>query len=88
MERGLRIPDDLAVIAYNDETAAMAVVPLTAVCPPKLMLGESACELLLRKIGAAPGRRAATQHLSLLPELRIRSSCGALVAGQAGLHAG
>ncbi|QNE20172.1 DeoR family transcriptional regulator [Kribbella qitaiheensis] len=88
MERGLRIPDDLAVIAYNDETAAMAVVPLTAVCPPKLLLGETACELLIRKLRAAPGRPTATQHLSLLPQLRVRSSCGALVAGAAGLHAG
>jgi DNA-binding LacI/PurR family transcriptional regulator len=48
MEHGLRIPDDLAVVAYNDETAAMAVVPLTAVCPPKFTLGQTACELLLR----------------------------------------
>ncbi|MDX6250788.1 MAG: hypothetical protein QOF10_4148 [Kribbellaceae bacterium] len=78
MERGLRIPDDLSVVAYNDETAALAVVPLTAVCPPKLMLGGTACELLLRKLRGAPGRAAATQHLSLLPELRVRASCGAL----------
>ena len=77
MERGLRIPDDLAVIAYNDETAALAVVPLTAICPPKLMIGQTACELLLRKLEAAPGRAASTQHLSLLPELRVRESCGA-----------
>ncbi|WP_112241700.1 substrate-binding domain-containing protein [Kribbella monticola] len=77
MERGLRIPDDLAVIAYNDETAAMAVVPLTAVSPPKLTLGETACELLLRKVKGAPGVPAATQHVSLLPELRVRDSCGA-----------
>jgi DNA-binding LacI/PurR family transcriptional regulator len=82
MERGLRVPDDLAVIAYNDETAALAVVPLTAVCPPKLQLGETACELLLRQLKAGPGRRSATQHLSLLPELRVRSSCGALSARQ------
>jgi DNA-binding LacI/PurR family transcriptional regulator len=82
MERGLRVPDDLAVIAYNDETAALAVVPLTAVCPPKLELGETACELLLRRLKAGPGRRSATQHLSLLPELRVRSSCGALPARQ------
>lgn len=74
MEHGLRIPDDLAVVAYNDETAAMAVVPLTAVCPPKLTLGETACELLLHKLKSPP---SPTQHLSLLPELRIRSSCGA-----------
>ena len=77
MERGLRIPDDLAVIAYNDETASLAAVPLTAVCPPKLMLGQTACELLLRKLKAGPGRPAAVQHLSLLPDLRIRASCGA-----------
>jgi DNA-binding LacI/PurR family transcriptional regulator len=82
MERGLRVPDDLAVIAYNDETAALAVVPLTAVCPPKLQLGETACELLLRRLKAGPGRPSATQHLSLLPELRVRSSCGALPARQ------
>jgi DNA-binding LacI/PurR family transcriptional regulator len=77
MERGLRIPEDLAVIAYNDETAAMAVVPLTAVCPPKLMLGRTACELLFRKLQEAP---SATQHVSLLPELRVRESCGAALA--------
>jgi DNA-binding LacI/PurR family transcriptional regulator len=80
MERGLRIPDDLAVIAYNDETAAMAVVPLTAVCPPKLMLGEAACELLLRKLKVVPGMPRSIQHVSLLPELRVRQSCGAALA--------
>ena len=73
MEAGVRIPDDLAVVAYNDETAALAVVPLTAVSPPKLPLGETACELLLRKLNSDP---APIQHLSLLPELRIRSSSG------------
>ncbi|TCM49305.1 LacI family DNA-binding transcriptional regulator [Kribbella sp. VKM Ac-2568] len=78
MERGLRIPEDLSVIAYNDETAALAAVPLTAVCPPKLMIGETACELLLRKLQAVPGRTPATQHLSLLPTLKTRISCGAL----------
>ncbi|ADB29488.1 regulatory protein DeoR [Kribbella flavida DSM 17836] len=80
MERGLRVPDDLAVIAYNDETAALAVVPLTAVCPPKFQLGETACELLLRRLRAGSDRRGVTQHLSLLPELRVRESCGAVLA--------
>lgn len=75
MELGLRVPEDLAVIAYNDVTAALAVVPLTAVCPPRRALGETACDLLLRKLQSKPGP---VQHLSLLPELRIRTSCGAL----------
>jgi DNA-binding LacI/PurR family transcriptional regulator len=80
MERGLRIPDDFAIVAYNDETAALAVIPLTAVCPPKLRLGEAACELLLRKLRTPPDQSSATQHLSLLPELRVRESCGAALA--------
>ena len=83
MELGLRVPEDLAVIAYNDVTAALAVVPLTAVSPPKYILGGTACELLLRRLEAGAPRPAAVQHLSLLPELRIRSSCGAL---QPALH--
>ncbi|WP_328332406.1 LacI family transcriptional regulator [Kribbella sp. NBC_00382] len=77
MERGLRIPDDFAIVAYNDETAALAVIPLTAVCPPKLKLGEAACELLLRRLRIPADQAQATQHLSLLPELRVRESCGA-----------
>ena len=75
MDRGLRVPDDLAVIAYNDVTAALAVVPLTAVCPPRYALGETACELLLRKL---EGGQSPIQHLSLLPTLNIRTSCGTL----------
>ncbi|MGW7682614.1 substrate-binding domain-containing protein [Kribbella sp. NPDC054772] len=74
MERGLRVPEDLSVIAYNDVTAALAVVPLTAVCPPRQALGETACDLLLRKIQTPT---TPVQHLSLLPTLNIRTSCGA-----------
>jgi DNA-binding LacI/PurR family transcriptional regulator len=82
MERGMRVPEDLAVIAYNDVTAALAVVPLTAVCPPKFALGETACELLLRKLQSGP---APVQHLSLLPELTIRTSCGAALSTEPGV---
>lgn len=88
MERGLRVPDDLSVIAYNDETAALAVVPLTAVCPPKYQLGATACELLLRKLRGADGsvRTGAVQHLNLLPELRVRASCGALAPARSAVE--
>jgi DNA-binding LacI/PurR family transcriptional regulator len=73
MELGLRVPEDLAVIAYNDVTASLAVVPLTAVCPPRRTLGETACDLLLRKLQHPT---TPVQHLSLLPTLNIRTSCG------------
>ncbi|TDW90088.1 GntR family transcriptional regulator [Kribbella pratensis] len=79
MERGLRVPEDLAVVAYNDVTAALAVVPLTAVCPPRHALGETACDLLLRKLQAPA---MPVQHLSLLPTLNIRTSCGTATAEQ------
>ncbi|GAA1576114.1 MULTISPECIES: substrate-binding domain-containing protein [Kribbella] len=74
MDLGLRVPEDLAVIAYNDVTASLAVVPLTAVCPPRRPLGETACDLLLRKLQSPT---TPTQHLSLLPTLNTRTSCGA-----------
>ncbi|MFJ2157712.1 substrate-binding domain-containing protein [Streptomyces sp. NPDC087856] len=77
--RGIRVPDDLALIAYDDEVAGLADVPLTAVAPPKRSVGEWAAKLLLRRLaergsGHEPSPR---QHIELLPELRIRSSCGA-----------
>jgi DNA-binding LacI/PurR family transcriptional regulator len=81
MDRGLRVPEDLAVIAYNDVTAALAVVPLTAISPPRRALGETACDLLLRGL-QSPSSTAPTQHLSLLPTLNIRTSCGSLPAEQ------
>lgn len=75
---GIRVPDDLALIAYEDEVAGLSDVPLTAVAPPTRSVGELAAQLLLQRLaerrsGHRPGPR---QHLDLLPELRIRSSCG------------
>ncbi|WP_405988826.1 substrate-binding domain-containing protein [Streptomyces sp. NBC_00986] len=77
--RGIRVPDDLALIAYDDEVAPLADVPLTAVAPPRRGVGESAAKLLLERLAErGSGRRPAPrQHVELLPELKIRSSCGA-----------
>ncbi|BDM73971.1 LacI family transcriptional regulator [Streptomyces nigrescens] len=77
-ELGMRVPGDLALIAYDDEVAALADTPLTAVAPPKREVGRLAAELLLERMGlgvaTAPGPR---RHLALLPRLRVRASCGA-----------
>lgn len=77
IEHGMRVPEDLAVVSYDDVTAAMAVVPLTAVRPQKLTLGETACEMLLRRLRAPADLAHPVQHLSLLPELRVRASTAA-----------
>ncbi|WP_418958608.1 LacI family DNA-binding transcriptional regulator [Streptomyces tritici] len=79
-ESGVRVPQDLAVIAYDDEVAALADTPLTAVAPPKRQVGRHAAELLVERLtepAGGPGEEAARRHLSLLPRLRVRASCGA-----------
>ncbi|MEV5674054.1 MULTISPECIES: substrate-binding domain-containing protein [unclassified Streptomyces] len=77
-ELGVRVPDDLALIAYDDEVAALADTPLTAVAPPKREVGRHATELLVERLTRARGAGGAAprRHLTLLPELRVRSSCG------------
>ncbi|MFC5132927.1 substrate-binding domain-containing protein [Paeniglutamicibacter kerguelensis] len=42
--RGLLIPDDLAVVAYDDEVASLGAVPLSAVAPPKSDSDTTPCK--------------------------------------------
>jgi DNA-binding LacI/PurR family transcriptional regulator len=84
---GLRVPEDLSVIAYDDEVAAFTDIPLTAVRPPKREVGRAAAELLLdrlaesRATGPDDVYRAPGRHLDLLPRLMIRDSCRAIGDG-------
>ncbi|MFD3928816.1 LacI family DNA-binding transcriptional regulator [Streptomyces sp. NPDC058614] len=71
---GLTVPDDLALVAYDDEIADLADIPLTAVAPPKHLLGRTAAETLLRRIGE-PG--VARHRILLRPSITVRQSCGA-----------
>lgn len=84
-ELGVRVPDDLALIAYDDEVAALADIPLTAVAPPKREVGREATRLLVERLAGGPGDAdEPRRHLALLPRLRVRDSCGARRAGDAG----
>lgn len=79
---GLRVPDDFAVVAYDDELAAVACPPLTAVAPPRYAVGQAAARLALSRLAeryrTMPGTATAPRrHVELLPELRVRESCGA-----------
>jgi len=61
-ERGLRAPDDVAVVGYDDvELAAMTDPPLTTVHQPTYELGATAYELLAA--GQAPEQRVFSPHL-------------------------
>lgn len=70
--RGLRIPEDLALIGYDDiDFSASTVVPLTSVRKPTELMGRTAVELLLEEIeGTAPRRR----QVIFDPELVERGS--------------
>ena len=78
---GLRIPEDVAVVGYDDMPWARALVPaLTVVRQPGHELGSRAMELLRQRI-REPERSITT--VMLQPELVVRGSCGAAApAGQ------
>jgi LacI family transcriptional regulator len=69
-ERGLRWPDDIAVVGYGDaDWAALVTPPLTVIQQPALQLGEVAGQLLL-----AGHRGGAGQHVVLESHLVLRES--------------
>lgn len=74
--RGVRVPEDLALVSYDDEVAAAVDPPLTAVSPPKEQLGRTAVELLTARVRQGPSRPV--HRVRLLPHLVVRESCGAL----------
>ncbi|MFD5124077.1 LacI family DNA-binding transcriptional regulator [Streptomyces sp. NPDC058385] len=71
---GLRVPDDLALVSYDNEIADVAEVPLTAVSPPKYRLGRLAAEILLQRL--ADDGTGPVHQVRLRPELVVRASCG------------
>lgn len=77
-DAGLRLPEDLAVVAYDDEVAALCSTPLTAVAPPRFEVGEACAQLCLRRVLAR--MRASAPHawsrIELSPELRVRATTG------------
>jgi LacI family transcriptional regulator len=71
---GLQIPDDMAVVGYDDVNfASMLTTPLTSVRQPTHELGRVAADLLL--LGTGPDGRP--QRVEFQPELVVRASSGA-----------
>ncbi|WP_223408092.1 GntR family transcriptional regulator [Occultella gossypii] len=73
--RGLRVPEDLALVSYDDETADIAEVPLTAVAPPKHRIGRMAAQILLQRL--AEGEACPIHQIRIRPRIVVRESCGA-----------
>ena len=72
-DRGLRIPDDISVIGFDDiPEAAYVHPPLTTVRQPLEAMGRTAAHMLLTYI-EDPERP--DEHLDLPTELIVRASC-------------
>jgi LacI family transcriptional regulator, galactose operon repressor len=70
---GLRIPDDVAIVGYDDIAyAAAAAVPLSSVHQPRKALGETAARLLFEEIRAEGNHHH--RQVVFQPELVIRAS--------------
>ncbi|MFI0352355.1 LacI family DNA-binding transcriptional regulator [Actinomadura sp. 9N407] len=73
LRRGVRVPEDIAVIGYDDiELASSSAVPLTTIRQPRLAVGEEAAELALAEFGEAESHLH--RQVILTPELIVRES--------------
>jgi DNA-binding LacI/PurR family transcriptional regulator len=71
--RGIRVPQDMAIVGYDDiEFAAAAAVPLSSVRQPREQLGRTAAELLIEE--TTEGADHEHRHVVFQPELIVRAS--------------
>jgi LacI family transcriptional regulator len=69
---GLRVPDELAIVGYDDiDFAAAAAVPLTSVRQPRQLLGRTAAELV---VDEASNAEHTHRQVLFTPELVARAS--------------
>jgi DNA-binding LacI/PurR family transcriptional regulator len=72
---GLRVPEDLALVGFDDLSfAAHLSPPLTTVAQPRMDLGLRAGHLLINRI---EGQGNLPRHIDLPTSLIVRESCGA-----------
>ncbi|MGV9193768.1 LacI family DNA-binding transcriptional regulator [Microbacterium sp. MC2] len=80
---GARVPDDIALIGYDDiDFAAATVVPLSSIRQPARLIGATAVDLLLEEVETPREARA----VRFQPELVVREST--VGAGDAGARTG
>jgi LacI family transcriptional regulator len=73
MQGDVQVPRDVALIGYDDIAfAAAAVVPLSSIRQPSVLIGYTALDLLLREVEG--GDDFAHEHIVFEPELVVRES--------------
>lgn len=75
-ELRLRIPDDIAIIGYDETVWAQHLdPPLTTVMQPAYEMGRISAKMLIKRINAK--RQQKPETVVLEPQLIVRASCGA-----------
>jgi LacI family transcriptional regulator len=78
-EADLRIPEDVALVGFDDVPIASAIEPaLTTVRQPIERLGSMAADLLLNLVEDPSDTEAPAHRLILPAKLIVRDSCGAM----------
>jgi LacI family transcriptional regulator len=78
---GLRVPEDVAVIGYDDIVfSAAAVIPLTSVRQPSRRMGATAATLLIEELADPAGFRA--RSVVYEPQLIVRASTTSTPTGK------
>jgi LacI family transcriptional regulator len=73
MMGALAVPDDIAIVGYDDiDFASAAVVPLTSIRQPSSLIGSTAVDLLMKEADAPAEFQR--EHVVFQPELIVRES--------------
>jgi DNA-binding LacI/PurR family transcriptional regulator len=76
LRRGLRIPDDIAVVGFDDiEDGRFSTPTLTTISPDKGQIARTAIDFLIRRLN---GDKAPPAELSADFRLVVRESSGGL----------
>jgi DNA-binding LacI/PurR family transcriptional regulator len=79
-ERGVQVPDEIALIAFSDvDHARHMAVPLTVMAQPTYAMGEATARLALDLLA---GRVPPETRIVLPADLIVRQSCGAYLAAK------
>ena len=77
--RGIRVPEEVAIIGFDDLAESWAVLPpLTTVKPPFHEMGYKAVEMLL----ALLADEEVSEQVTLPSQLVIRQSCGCMITAE------
>jgi LacI family transcriptional regulator len=76
MLHDLTLPDDIALVGYDDiDFASATLVPLSSIRQPSVLMGLTAVDLLLREVAAREaGTEFVHEHVVFHPELVVRAS--------------